>query len=318
MRSLDRMMQGATALRTLPSRGGALLRRLRRRSSSNFKFAFLFLGPEQRDALREIYEFCRVIDDIVDERAPGLPGIEQARESLDHWRSQIAWLYRVSDTPTDIVVEPLTQSLARAHERYSFLRQAFDGIIDGCAMDLEQNRYASVQELERYCFGVASCVGLLCIAIFGNQSPAAQKYATHLGLALQYTNILRDVAEDAQRDRIYLPRELLERHGLRDSDILESCFDDRFIAVAKDFANLAEDEYDLAAHQLSEIEDKKTLLTAEVMGHTYHAILDELRSMQFNVFARRPGLRRRDKIFAAAQAIAGVTLPDRMMDRIRR
>src|SRR5690606_12586177 len=133
-----------------------------------------------------------------------------------------------------------------------------------------------------YCYRVASCVGFLCIAIFGDQSPAARRYAEHLGLALQYTNILRDVAEDAARGRVYLPQSLLQRHGMTTEDILSQRYDGRFVGLASDFADAAEREYRRAWEILREA-DVRALLPAEVMGRTYYRILQEIRVRNFNV-----------------------------------
>jgi phytoene synthase len=291
----------------LPRKPMALLRRLTERSSSNFMFAFLFLGKEQREALKLVYQFCRVVDDVVDERAPGPDGERKAREELSQWSAEVARIYR---DPYVTQVPPQTelgQGLAGSRELFDYPREAFDEIIAGVAMDLEQSSYADLEALRLYCYRVASCVGFLCIAIFGDQGPAARRYAEHLGLALQYTNILRDVAEDAARGRVYLPQSLLVRHGMSIDDVLHNRYDHRFVAVAKDFADAAEREYRRAWEALRGA-DTRALLPAEVMGRTYHRILDEIRARNYNVFTRRAALRRRDKLKVAAMAIARSSL----------
>jgi phytoene synthase len=278
-------------------------RRLTTRSSSNFKFAFLFLGKEQREALKLVYEFCRVVDDIVDEREPGLQGDEAARKGLAQWTAEVARIY--GDPYVDDV-GPQTDlgiGLKTTNEIFHYPREAFDEIIAGVAMDLEQSTYEDLDELRTYCYRVASCVGLLCIAIFGDQSEAAKTYAVHLGLALQYTNILRDVAEDAVRGRVYIPKQLLARHGLTIEDILQQRYDHRFVSLAQDFADAAEREYRRAWESLRGA-DRRALLPAEIMGRTYYRILREIRARNFNVFTRRAALRRRDKLKVAALAIA--------------
>src|SRR5690606_26750962 len=161
------------------------------------------------------------------------------------------------------------------------------------------------------------CVGRLCLPIFGDQSPAAERYAHHLGLALQFTNILRDVGEDALRDRVYLPQDLLDRHGLSASDILAARYDDRFIAAAEVFAAIAEAEYRAAAEAFAECSDRRVLLPAEVMGKTYYAILQGIRDRRFDVFARRANLRRRDKLRVAMVALARTKLPDAVTTGMR-
>ena len=282
----------------LPAGGAKLLRRLTKRSSSNFAFAFLFLGQGQRDALKQVYEFCRVVDDIVDERPPGDQGVTAAREGLEQWRLEVARIYGDGEPQTD-----LGRTLAESRSSFAFPRHGFDEIIAGCEMDLERTIYATEDELRLYCYRVASCVGLLCIAIFGDDSPAAQRYAEHLGLALQYTNILRDVGEDALRGRVYLPQSLLGRHDMTTADIIEQRYDDRFVAMADEFAQMAEREYERAWVALAEA-NVRALLPAEVMGRTYHRILVEIRDRQYNVYTRRASLRRRDKLKVAALAIA--------------
>jgi phytoene synthase len=292
----------------IPRRGAALWRRITTRSSSNFKFAFLFLGREQRDALKYVYEFCRVVDDIVDERAPGPAGIADAQAGLRQWSQEIARIY--GDPYLD-QVSPQTElgkGLAQSHALFQYPREAFDEIIAGVAMDLEQSTYPDLDALRLYCYRVASCVGFLCIAIFGDQSDAARRYAEHLGLALQYTNILRDVAEDAARGRVYLPESLLHRHGMQVEDILQQRYDARFIGLAGDFADAAEREYRRAWEALRHA-NMRALLPAEVMGRTYHRILEEIRARNYNVFTRRAALRRRDKLKVAALAIARSGLP---------
>lgn len=291
----------------LGARTSALVRRLTTRSSSNFKFAFLFLGKEQRDALKHVYEFCRVVDDIVDERAPGDAGVAQAREGLALWRSEVA---RVFGDPSEDGRTPQTelgQNLVTSHAWFDYPRHGFDEIIAGVEMDLEQSEYATLDELRTYCYRVASCVGLLCIAVFGDQSEPAQRYAIHLGLALQYTNILRDIAEDAVRGRVYLPQDMLARHGLTSRDVLDQRYDDDFVSMASEFAEAAETEYQEAWKVLGET-NLRALLPAEIMGRTYYRILCEIRARNFNVFTRRASLRRRDKLKVAALAIARSSL----------
>jgi phytoene synthase len=300
-----------------------LLRRLGARSSSNFKFAFLFLSPEQRAALTHVYEFCRVVDDIVDERAPGPEGRAEAEAGLARWSARIERIYTAapsqrasagsqpshSDDDGDESERELGLILAQTIERFSLPRYAFDEIIAGCAMDLDITTYPDLPALERYCYRVASCVGILCIGIFGEASEPAQRYAHHLGLALQYTNILRDVGEDAARERVYLPIDLLERHGLGERDALRCTYDRRFLAMAEEFADIAESEYQKAWAELAKIHDLRPLLPAEIMGRTYHELLVELRHRNFDVFTHRASLRRRDKLKVAAISLALTSLP---------
>ncbi len=299
-----------------------LVRRLSARSSSNFKFAFLFLSAEQRAALTHVYEFCRVVDDIVDERPPGPEGRAEAEAGLALWSLEIERIYsgaptqrasgdsaRSGDGSNEEPELELGQILAETIARFDLPRYAFDEIIAGCAMDLDITTYPDLPALERYCYRVASCVGILCIGIFGNASEPAQRYAKHLGLALQYTNILRDIGEDAARERVYLPIDLLERHGLGERDALRCVYDGRFLAMAEEFADIAESEYQKAWAALAEIHDLRPLLPAEIMGRTYHELLAELRHRNYDVFTHRASLRRRDKLRVAAISLALTSLP---------
>jgi phytoene synthase len=287
--------------------------KLTMRSSSNFKFAFLFLNPTQREGLTRVYEFCRVVDDIVDERPPGPQGRAEAEAGLAEWSAEIARIYDPAALPTT----EFGQQLAETIELFSLPRYAFDEIIAGCAMDLDITHYPDLAALELYCYRVASCVGILCIGIFGDQSETAQRYAKHLGLALQYTNILRDIGEDAARGRVYLPLNLLARHGLGERDMLECRYDARFLAMAQEFADMAEAEYQRAWAELSSIADRRPLLPAEIMGRTYYELLREIRAHRYNVFTYRATLRRRDKLRVAGVSLARTALPSGLPFRLR-
>jgi phytoene synthase len=262
----------------------------------------MFLTPHQRQALEAVYGYCRAIDDIVDERAPGPAGIRTARVQLDQWRARIDAMYDIE--PSGALDVALAGRLSDTIRNYALRKAPLLEIIDGCEMDLEDATYATEQALERYCYRVASCVGLLCIPIFGEDGPAARAYAHHLGLALQYTNILRDVGEDAQRGRVYLPATILAQHGLTVDDVLAGTYDARFIGAAAQFAALAEREYRLAWDHLREVEAPLRLVPAEVMGRTYYEILREIRRFRFDVFLRRASVRRRVKLRVAAMTIA--------------
>jgi len=288
----------------LIARGARLVNRVRKRSSSNFKFAFLFLREDQRAALTRVYEFCRVVDDIVDEREISPAGRAEAEAGLARWSAEIARIYAGERPETE-----LGRALAADIEAFSLPRFAFDEIIAGCAMDLDIATYIDMPALELYCYRVASCVGILCIGVFGDQSALAHAYARHLGLALQYTNILRDIGEDAARRRVYLPLDLLARHGLDERDILACTYDERFLAMAETFAGYAELEYQRAWAKLDQFDDLRPLLPAEIMGRTYHELLAELETRRYDVFTHRAELRRRDKLKVAAVSLAITSLP---------
>ena len=180
-----------------------------RRSRSSFYYAFILLPPERRRALHAVYAFCRFIDDIADDESIREPAL-----LLKRWREELDRVY--AGTPT----RALSRALADSAQRFNIPRELFEEIIAGVEMDLSRKRYQSWQELEPYCYRVASALGLICIEIFGYRNPSAKSYAENLGLALQLTNILRDVREDAERGRIYIPLEDLERFKVREEEIL--------------------------------------------------------------------------------------------------
>jgi phytoene synthase len=163
----------------------------------------------------------------------------------------------------------------------------FDELIKGCEMDLEIKRYENFDELECYCYRVASVVGLLSIEIFGYQNPACSEYALHLGKALQLTNILRDVKTDAARGRIYLPLDALKKFGVSEAEILDSKYSDRYFALARSVAIAAKKFYQNAQETLPP-EDRKSMVAAELMGSVYWQLLKKLEANQFNIFGEQP------------------------------
>src|SRR5947208_3025660 len=191
----------------------AYCKKLTTRSKSNFYYAFLFLPRERREALEAVYAYCRLVDDVVDEDvAPA-----QKLAGIARWRQELDAVYGDA-TPT----HPVSERLRAAVQRYGIRREDMEGVIDGCAMDIEKTRYENWDELRLYCYRVASCVGLMCVEIFGYtpaHQDAVRRYAIDLGIALQLTNILRDVAEDAARGRIYLPAAELHDYGVSASDL---------------------------------------------------------------------------------------------------
>src|SRR3954469_3004516 len=188
--------------------------KLSQQSHSNFYYAFLFLPRERREALEAVYAYCRLVDDVVDEEAPA----ETKLAGIEKWRRELDAVYGNGNTE-----HPVSLKLRAAVLRFDIRREDMEAVIDGCAMDIEKNRYADWAELRLYCYRVASAVGLMCIQIFGYPADQAEKvreYAIDLGIALQLTNIIRDVAEDARRGRVYLPQEDLRAFGVGEEELL--------------------------------------------------------------------------------------------------
>jgi phytoene synthase len=250
-----------------------------RRSASNLALAFVLLPRAKRHGMSALYAFCRKVDDVADnESAP----VEQRRRELAAWRADAARAC-AGEAPRFDVVRELQPFILKHQLPFSL----FDELIRGVEMDLEIKRYQTMDDLEQYCYRVASVVGLLSIEIFGYRNPACRDYANYLGKALQLTNILRDVRNDAERGRIYLPLTELQRHGIVESDILSLRYSERFRKLAQSIAARARHYYDLARRTLPD-EDRRSMAAAELMGSVYWRLLRKLELQQFDVFGPNP------------------------------
>jgi len=254
-------------------------RSLTKKSASNLALAFVLLPKCKRDAMTALYAFCRAVDDVADEETVA---VETRREQLAAWREDIRRACGNTQPrfPTNQEFQPVIR-----HYRLPF--ELFDELIKGCEMDLNRQRYETHAELELYCHRVASVVGLLSIEIFGYKNPACRTYAVHLGKALQLTNILRDVRTDAQRGRIYLPLCEMARFGVREDEILRWEYSDRFQKLAESVAERAGNFYRLARESLP-VEDRRSMVAAELMGSVYWNLLRKLERRNFNVLGAQP------------------------------
>ncbi len=280
-------------------------RAITNRSSSNLALAFGMLPKPKRDAMSALYAFCREVDDVADEDS--VP-VERRRASLAAWRADIRRACE-NGRPEHIV----NQEFQPVIQHYRLPFGLFDELLQGVEMDLDIKRYESWETLEKYCYRVASVVGLLSIEIFGYTSPKCQDYAIHLGKALQLTNILRDVRGDAERERIYLPLQDLERFGVRPEEILRSEYSPRFVELAQFTAARARKYYQLARETLP-VQDRRSMVAAEMMGMVYWRLLRKLEREQFNVFRDKPPrLNKGQKLWlilgAWCRFLAGVTAP---------
>lgn len=265
-----------------------------RSSGSNLALAFILLPRERRQGMATLYAFCREVDDVADEDTR--PVAERAR-LLQAWREDVHAACHGGQP-----LFPVNRELQPVIQHYGLTYPLFDELIRGCEMDLQQTRYATYADLELYCHRVASVVGLLSIEIFGYTHPACRDYALLLGRALQFTNILRDVQRDAERDRIYLPAEELTRQGVPESDILEGRYSPRFRAVAQAMAARARDFYRQARLTLPPAE-RRSMIAAELMGAVYWRLLLKLEKARFDVFGPRPiRLSRAGKLALIARA----------------
>lgn len=263
-----------------------------RRSRSSFYYAFILLPPERRRALHAVYAFCRFIDDIADDEAIREPAL-----LLRRWREELDRVYEGAPT------RALSRALADSARRFKIPRELFEEIINGVEMDLSRKRYESWEELQPYCYRVASALGLICIEIFGYRNPSAKIYAENLGLALQLTNILRDVREDAERGRIYLPLEDLARFNVAENEILGGVYSANFVNLMDFEARRAQELYAKAQNALAP-EDRATLLTAEAMRLIYAALLGRIIKSNYRVLDRRHSLSAPHKLYLVGRAWA--------------
>jgi phytoene synthase len=253
-------------------------RAITRKSASNLALAFILLPREKRDGMSVLYAFCREIDDISDELS--IPAAERGRQ-LSDWREDLQRIYNGQPA-----VLPVNQELSEVISRYNLPFTLFDELIKGVEMDLEISRYQTFNDLELYCYRVASVVGLLSIEIFGYRNPACKEYAVALGKALQLTNILRDVQTDSLKGRIYLPAEEMERCGVSETEILRGQYSDRYLNLAEKVAVRAHGYY-RQARSLLPAEERKNMAAAELMGSVYWKLLHRLEQERFNVFGSR-------------------------------
>jgi phytoene synthase len=248
-------------------------------SGSSFYYSFLFLPPERRRAITALYAFCREVDDVVDE----CTDVGVAAAKLAWWRNEVAALF--AGTPQ----HPVTKALAPAVEHFSVTQARLNEILDGMAMDLHHSRYPDFAGLERYCYHVAGAVGLLAAGIFGYANPQTLEYAATLGTAFQLTNIIRDVGEDARKDRIYLPQDELARFGVSAADILNARQTEGFGGLMAFQIDRAKGYYERALALLPP-EDRKAQRPGLVMAAIYRTLLDEIRRDGSRVLAHRVAL----------------------------
>ncbi|MGH7976235.1 MAG: presqualene diphosphate synthase HpnD [Limisphaerales bacterium] len=254
-------------------------RAITKKSASNLALAFVLLPRQKRDAMSALYAFCREVDDVADDET--VPA-ENRRAQLAEWRADVK---RACENQSPQF--PVNQELQPVIQKFHLPFELFDDLLKGCEMDLDKNRYENFEALEKYCYHVASVVGLLSIEIFGYQNPATRNYAIYLGKALQLTNILRDVKTDAERGRIYLPLDQLKKFGVNENEILNSKYSENFRALAAEIADHAKQFYAFARKTLP-AEDRNSMIAAELMGSVYWQLLQKLEHNQFNVFGANP------------------------------
>ncbi len=248
-------------------------------SGSSFYYSFLFLPPTRRRAITALYAYCREVDDVVDEVSD--PGVAQTK--LAWWAGEVAQLF--AGTPQ----HPVTRALQPHLQDYGITQARLLQVIEGMQMDLNQSRYLDFKALQRYCHLVAGVVGEMAAGIFGATAERTYEYARQLGLALQLTNIVRDVGEDARRGRVYLPIDDLQAHDVKVADILASRYVPGFEAVMALQAERARTAYRAAMAALPEA-DRKSQRAGLIMGAIYMSLLNEIELSRFQVLHQRISL----------------------------
>jgi phytoene synthase len=262
-----------------------------RASQSNLALAFVSLGGERRRDITVFYAFCRLIDDIADDATLAK---EEKAQQLGRWRAALT-----EAQPNESAVAPQVRRLI---EKYPITPAMLGEIIEGVEMDLTIERYETFADLREYCYRVASAVGLVSIEIFGYRNPRCREYAIALGLALQLTNILRDVEKDLQHGRIYLPQEDLRRTGYTGEDLQARTYDERFVRLMQLEADRAW-TYFGEAKALLPREDRRAMTSAQIMAAIYRALLHQIEGDRFRVFTRSYGLSKAAKLWHVARQL---------------
>ena len=257
-------------------------------SGSSFYYSFLFLPQERRRAITALYAFCREVDDTVDDCTDQ----SVARIKLAWWRTEVSKMYE--GTPTHPVMQALQPHLAV----YKLEQKHLQAIVDGMEMDLDQTRYLDFPALQKYCWHVASVVGILSASIFGVSSPKTLEYAEKLGLAFQLTNIIRDVGEDARKGRIYLPVNELQQFNVTAADLLNARHSDNFEALMRFQVARAHKAYDEAFALLPK-EDRRAQRPGLMMAAIYRTVLEEIERDNYHVLTQRISLTPLRKLWLA-------------------
>ena len=256
-------------------------------AGTSFYWAMRLLPQQRRDGMYAIYAFCREVDDIADDFGPP----EQKKAALAAWHDEIDALY--AGRPSQLIARALNEPVTR----YRLRRQDFHAVIDGMEMDAAQDiRAPDLATLDRYCGRVAGAVGHLSVHVFGDPGPDAHAVADSLGRALQLTNILRDLDEDARRGRLYLPKEILDRHGIRSDDPLLVLRHPALPAACRDLAAIAEGHFADAARAMARC-SRRAMRPAAIMAAFYRAMLEALLRSEWREPSRRVGLSKSQKLW---------------------
>jgi phytoene synthase len=247
---------------------------------TNFYYSFVVLPSSKRNAIIAVWDFCRAVDDVVDERFGEGADAGGVQGELAHWRDELDRCFNGHRPET-----PQGQTLQPYIRRFNLPRQAFEDVISGVEMDVGFPRYETFEALHQYCLRVASAVGLICVEIFGYDDAGTRAYAVDLGVALQLTNIVRDIRADLRRGRLYLPLEDLARFGCAEQDLDRDATTERTRALIQFQCARARSFYDKAERELPDA-DARRLVAARIMGAIYQDILKRIEQADYDVLSR--------------------------------
>ncbi len=268
----------------------AYCRRITRERAKNFYYAFITLPTAKRRAIYAAYAFCRLCDDAVDD----VTDVDEKLRLLAEQREGLARTY--AGAPEGQVFVAMQDVISA----YNIPREYLEEVINGVEMDISKTRYPTFEELREYCYRVASAVGLICIEIFGYKDPSAREHAVDLGLAMQLTNILRDVEEDVARDRIYIPQEDLERFGCSEEDIFLGRVTDNFRDLMRFQVERARERFRMGKRLLPLLSPSSRACPA-MLHDTYSRLLDRIEASGYRVFGNRIGLSAGEKLAMVAR-----------------
>lgn len=272
--------------------------RIAKSQAKNFYYAFRTLPSAKRRAIYAVYAFCRYCDDVADEDLPP----EEKRRLLAETRDRL-------HNPRLAAGDPVFTALEGAIGDFAIPRSYLEDVIRGVEMDLEVSRFETFEHLREYCCLVASAVGLICIEIFGYEDPTAREYAVDFGIAMQLTNIMRDIREDAERDRIYIPLEDIRKFGYSERELMESQNNENFRSLMDSQATRAKTYFD-SGERLLPLLSRESRACAGVLHQLYSRILDRIESTGYDVFERRIGLSVSEKLLLVARLWAGSVTPN--------
>ncbi len=259
---------------------------------TNFALAFRALPADQREAIRAVHTFSRAVDDCVDES----PDPGRAREEIQMWRGEVAACYEGEPR------EPAARALRPHLQRFRIPRAYLEELLAGVEMDLTHLRYGTFEELRRYCYRVASVVGLICLRIFGDEEERGRAYAENLGVALQLTNILRDLGSDLKRGRIYLPREELHAFGYPEEALARKERSAAFLELMRFQVERARGFFAAAEREAASL-DPRRIVAAEIMGRIYRRLLARIEASGYDVFSREVRVPFHERAWIAGRSI---------------